>query len=161
MRKFKNITNRSFQIFMFFALIILFNQCKEPASLNALIISDADQQVTATIQTILENSGLFNADINKSKSPNFNNYDVVVLNLSQGDWSEQVKADFISYVNGGGGLVSLGASSLAFGEWPELNEVAGITTGAKPDRSNSAFSFTSERSGNSIAVFSDIKLIES
>ncbi len=142
MRKFKKIANSSIQIFMFFALIILFNQCKEPASLNALIISDADQQVTATIQTILENSGLFDADINKSKSPNFNNYDVVVLNLTQGEWEEKVKTEFISYVNGGGGLVSLGGSSLAFGEWSALNKVAGLTSGAKPDKSKAAFEFT-------------------
>ena len=127
---------------MVFTLIFLFNQCKEPASLNALIISDADQQVTRAMQTIVENSGLFNADINKSKSPKFGNYDVIVLHLSKADWSDEVKAAFISYVNGGGGLVSLGGSSLAFGEWTALNEVAGITTGAKPDISKEAFEFT-------------------
>lgn len=142
MKKMKNIMERSIQISLVLALVFSFNQCKEPASLNALIVSDADQQVTGTIQTILENSGLFNADINKSAQPNFTEYDVVVLNFTKGEWSDEVKSNFIKYVNGGGGVVSLGSSSLAFGNWVELNNVAGTTSGAKLHKSNSPHEFT-------------------
>ena len=141
MKNIKNIVERSIQISMVLVMVILFNQCKEPASLNALIVSDADEEVTSAIQTILENSGLFDADISKSAQPKFEEYDVVVLNLTKGDWSDEVKSNFINYVNNGGGVVSLGSSPLAFGDWVELNKIAGTTSGAKLSKSNSPHEF--------------------
>ena len=141
MKRLEFICRRGIQFIALFTLIIVFNQCKEPASLSALIVTDAGEHVSEDLQSILENTGLFDADINKAKAPNFSNYDVVVLNLSKGEWSDDVRSEFVSYINGGGGAVVLGASALAFGDWTELNKVTGLTTGAKIAKSKDAFEF--------------------
>jgi len=126
---------------MLFTIALIFNQCKEPASLNALIVSDSDEETTSGLQTILENTGLFDANITKSSSPDFADYDVVVLYLSKSDWSEKTKSDFISYVQTGGGVVFLGASAPAFGDWAALNEVAGTPVTEKLKKSKSVFEY--------------------
>ena len=126
---------------MLFALLVLFSQCKEPASLSALIISDAGQQSSASLKTILENSGLFDADINNGKSPNFEDYDVVVLSLSKGEWSEEVKTDFISYVKNGGGVVLLSNSANAFSNWSEYQKISGLRSDNSSGKSNDAYEY--------------------
>lgn len=134
-------SNKSIYYLVLIAFVVLFNQCKEPASLNALIVSDAPAVVSDDIQKILENTGLFNADISKGKSPNFSKYDVVVLNLIVAEWSDEVKDSFVSYVNGGGGVVAIGSSAYAFGDWPELNEIVGTTSAQQQEKSKEAFEF--------------------
>lgn len=141
MKKLNFVYSKSILGLMFFSLLVLFNQCKEPASLSALIISDGDQEVTSSLQTILENSGLFDADINKGKSPKFLEYDVVVLNIVQGEWSEEVKTDFTSYVKNGGGVVLLSNSGNAFADWSEYQKIAGLENTASVGKSNAAYDY--------------------
>lgn len=141
MRKVKFLYKKSILGLMLFAVLVLFSQCKEPASLNALIISDAGEESTASLQTILENSGLFDADINKGKSPKFVDYDVVVLNISEGEWAEDIKTDFISYVKNGGGVVLLSNSANAFSDWSEYQKVSGLSADNSSGKSNAAYDY--------------------
>jgi type 1 glutamine amidotransferase len=141
MMKFKIVYDRGIMIFLLFLLATLFHQCKDPASLSAVIITDAENQVSSDLQTILENTGLFDVDISGSGTPSFSNYDVVVLHLKKADWTDQAKNDFVSYVNGGGGVVVLAESALAFGNWTELNKIVGISTSSKAAISNEAFEY--------------------
>jgi type 1 glutamine amidotransferase len=66
---------------------------------------------------------------------------VVVLNLKKANWSDETKDSFISYVNGGGGVVVLSGSALAFGDWAELNQLVGVSTGKSPEMSNQVFEY--------------------
>ena len=141
MRNLTLLLTKTIWLIVVVGMLGLFNQCKEPASLSALIISDSENAIKEDLKTILENSGLFDAEISKEKTPDFAKYDVLVLHLSRAAWSEEVKSKFISYVNGGGGVVILGASSMAFGEWAELNKLVGITTGDNLSRSDESFEF--------------------
>lgn len=74
--------------------LILFTHCKEPASLNALVVSDRQDNSNKYIQTILENSGLFDVDIENGASPSFSKYDLVVMNLEKGSWEADTKEVF-------------------------------------------------------------------
>lgn len=123
------------------AITLLFSQCEAPASLNALIVSDSEAEVNQGIQTILENTGLFDADITKGNSPDFSDYDVIVLNLSEAAWSDNTKADFISYVQAGGGAVILGTTFSAFSDWTELTDVVGTPVTEKLSKSKEAFEY--------------------
>jgi flavodoxin len=89
-------------------------QCKEPASLSAVIVTDNTEAVNDMLKTVLENSGLFEVDINSNQNPEFTDYDVVVLNLENATWTDEVKANFKSYVTSGGGVVAIGPTVTAF-----------------------------------------------
>ena len=116
MMNFKNLYIKSLQLLVLLIMVMVFNQCKEPASLNAIIITDVGEEVGKDLQTILENTGLFDADISSAKSPNFSDYDVVILNVNKTDWSADTKEKFLGYVNSGGGVVALAGSAFAFDE---------------------------------------------
>ena len=59
-------------------------------------------------------------------SPEFKNYDAIILNFDQIEWSENTKKDFVSYVKDGGGVVVLHEANNAFPHWKEYNEVIGL-----------------------------------
>ena len=137
----KNLYIKSLQLLMLLTLVVVFNQCKEPASLNAIIITDAGGEVGKDLQTMLENTGLFDADISSAKSPKFSDYDVVILNVNKADWSADTKEKFLSYVNSGGGVVVLAGSAFAFDDFSELNKVFGISPGSGLKKSKDEFEF--------------------
>ena len=56
MMKLEQIYKRGAWILLLLSIAILFNQCKEPASLSAVIVTDADEQVSNDLETILENN---------------------------------------------------------------------------------------------------------
>jgi type 1 glutamine amidotransferase len=58
--------------------------------------------------------------------PKFSNYDVVMSNYNGERWSKETEADFVEYLRGGGGFVSVHAANNAFAEWPEYNEAIGL-----------------------------------
>ncbi|MBD5778346.1 ThuA domain-containing protein [Pelagicoccus sp. NFK12] len=83
----------------------------------------------------LENAGIFEVDTVVSPalgedmsefSPNFGEYDVIVLNYDGAEWSEPTKAAFVSYVKNGGGLVTIHGTNNSFAYWPEFNEIIGL-----------------------------------
>jgi type 1 glutamine amidotransferase len=58
--------------------------------------------------------------------PKFRDYAVVVGNYTGDAWPEAVRADFVQYVRGGGGLVIVHAADNAFPEWHEYNEMIAV-----------------------------------
>ncbi len=88
--------------------ILMFAQCSDPAGLNALLITDQNGESSENIKTILENTGLFNVETAQMSSTDFEGYDVVVLQINNGNLDESTKSSYEDYVNKGGGIVVLG-----------------------------------------------------
>ena len=61
-------------------------------------------------------------------APNFSDYDVVISNFGwrAAPWPEQTRADFESYVKGGGGFVCVHAADNSFPDWNAYNEMIGL-----------------------------------
>ncbi len=120
---------------------LFFTQCKEPASLNAVVITDQSGESGKNIQTILENTGLFDVDIEKGTSPNFNKCDLVVLNVDKGNWEDKTKEAFVAYVKNGGGVIVLGNAGNAFADWSEYQNIVGPVVEKTSGRSSEAYDF--------------------
>ncbi len=120
---------------------LFLSQCKDPASLNALIVSDSAPIVSGVLKKILKNSGLFDVDIQKGKSYDFADYDVVVLELENAEWPDEVKKELESYVSGGGGLVVLGSTIGSFKDWPEGEKIFGAKNGGELKKSKNAHDY--------------------
>lgn len=131
----------SIQYLILILSLVFFSKCKEPASLNAIVISDSQSVVNNYIKNILENTGLFDVDIQKGSMPDFTDYDIVVLNLEKADWSDEVKQSFETYISSGGGAVVLGTSINAFQDWPGSEKIFGLKTGEKLSKSNKAYDY--------------------
>jgi len=121
--------------------LLLLVQCKEPASLNALIVSDSANDINAMLKVILENSELFGVDVNKRDEPEFEQYDVVILNMQEGNWSDEAKSSFETYLRSGGGVVLLGPSISAFKDWSAGSEMFGINPVKAISKSNKAYDY--------------------
>ena len=87
------------------------------------------------LKDALEKTGLFQVDVLQappqggdfsSFQPEFQNYQVVVLDYNGDPWPENVKQSFVSYVENGGGVVVYHAANNAFPEWPEFNKIIGL-----------------------------------
>ena len=59
-------------------------------------------------------------------APNFENFDVVVLNYDGDSWPETTQAAFESFISGGGGLVTVHSTDNAFPKWPAFLEMTGV-----------------------------------
>ena len=129
MRKNKLSHIISIQFLLAFAMVLMFSQCKKPASLNAVIISDQKGETNENIKNILVNTGLFDADIKGSTFSNFKGYDLVVLNVQKAEWGADVKDDFSNYVKGGGGVVVMNTAANAFADWGSFSEISGVKPG--------------------------------
>lgn len=62
----------------------------------------------------------------KNWRPNFDAYDVVVLNYNGQSWPAPTKAAFVDYVRNGGGVLLVHAANNAFRDWPEFDDIIGI-----------------------------------
>ncbi|MEZ0389894.1 MAG: ThuA domain-containing protein, partial [Verrucomicrobium sp.] len=62
----------------------------------------------------------------QSWKPKFSDYAVVVSNYNGADWPEGVQKDFESYVQNGGGFVSVHAANNSFPAWKAYNEMIGV-----------------------------------
>jgi type 1 glutamine amidotransferase len=58
--------------------------------------------------------------------PKFKDYAVVVSNYNGELWPDQVRKEFVEFVRGGGGFVTVHAADNSFPEWPEYNEMIGL-----------------------------------
>lgn len=94
-------------------------------------------QVTIALQRILGEVGLFAVSVATAPpaggdfgafAPKFSAYATVVLNYDAPDerWPAALKASLESYVNAGGGLVSVHAADNAFPGWRAYNEMLGV-----------------------------------
>ena len=58
--------------------------------------------------------------------PEFDAFDVVVLDYEGDAWPETTKSALERFVKSGGGLVSVHATDNAFADWPAFNEMIGV-----------------------------------
>jgi type 1 glutamine amidotransferase len=93
--------------------------------------------VTPVLKKQLDETGLFQVDVVTAPAaggdlsafkPEFSKYQVVVFNYDAPDarWSNDLKAAFEKYVQGGGGFVSVHAADNAFPNWVAFNEMIGV-----------------------------------
>ena len=121
----------------FFIGCMGYSQAEQP--IKTLIITGQNNhnwQVShIVIQQILENSGLFNVDLAISPEKggemadfviDFAPYDLVVLDYNGDMWSEEVKSEFLKFVEKGGGVVVYHAADNAFPDWEEYNEICAL-----------------------------------
>lgn len=111
----------------------------ETAPQKVLIVTGQNyhdwKMTSAVLKQILEDTGLFRADIAVSppaKSdmsgfrPDFPAYKLVVLDYSGDPWPPPTQKAFIDYVKGGGGVVVYHSANNTFPDWPEYNEIIGL-----------------------------------
>ena len=114
------------------AIITPYNAEAKTKKLKALIVSGQNNhnwQVShRVLRLILDQSGLFECDIMltepaggdmSSFTPDFEKYDVVVLDYNGDRWPKQTDEAFVKYVKRGGGVVVYHAADNAFAEWEE------------------------------------------
>src|ERR1035438_7651508 len=104
------------------------------------------KRVTPVLKKELEETGLFQVDVVTAPlstsgelsrfKPDFNKYQVVVLNYDAPDWPADLKDSFERYLQNGGGLVSVHAADNAFPAWKEFNRMTGV--GGWRDRNQGA-----------------------
>ena len=83
------------------------------------------------IQMALDSAQCFNLDIDTIKNAqvditNFKDYDAVIMNLNQVEWTKKSKTAFENYIKNGGGLVVLHEADNAFPKWTEYNKMIGL-----------------------------------
>lgn len=85
--------------------------------------------MSACLTDVLSEYEAFNTDVVlmtepwESFSPNFSDYDVVVFNINDVQWSDQTKKNFEDYMHSGGGLVVVHEADNAFATWTEFNRM--------------------------------------
>ena len=121
------------------AMASLFLCCSETTPIKALVVSGQNNhnwQVShKVLKLILDNSGMFETDTlltpsaggDMSKfSPEFDKYDVVVLDYNGDRWSAETDSAFLKYVRNGGGVVIYHAADNAFADWEEFNRIIAL-----------------------------------
>ena len=87
------------------------------------------------LKMTLENSGLFRLDLAvspkegedmKDFAVDFSKYKLVVLDYNGDNWSAEMNAAFMKYVQNGGGVVVYHAADNAFTDWKEYNEIIAL-----------------------------------
>lgn len=96
-------------------------QVTTPVLVNAL---ESRGAFTVTVSTApVKNSP---ADAWKSWQPKFSDYAVVVSNYNGADWPETVQKSFETFVQNGGGFVSVHAANNSFPAWKAYNDMIGV-----------------------------------
>ncbi len=125
-------------IYMFVAALLLLTSCEAPKK-RVLIVSGQNNhnwQVShKVLEKILDNSGLFEADVVLSAPaggdmstfrPDFAKYDVVLLDYNGDRWPQETDHAFLDYVRNGGGVVVYHAADNAFAGWDEFNKIIAL-----------------------------------
>lgn len=125
--------------FLLVAVLPVIYACNEPEPIRALIVSGQNNHnwkvSHRAIKQILDNSGMFISDVvltppaggDMSRfNPNFDDYDVVVLDYNGDRWGEKVDEAFLKYVQKGGGIIVYHAADNAFAGWDEFNEIIAL-----------------------------------
>jgi uncharacterized protein len=95
------------------------------------------EKTTPVLKGILEQAAIFEVALSRSTpegskdgsyKPDFNKYDVVVINEGFGanDWSEATQKAFEKYMKEGGGMVSYHAANNAWPNWTEYNKMTAL-----------------------------------
>lgn len=125
--------------FLLVAVLSAIYACNEPEPIRALIVSGQNNHnwkvSHRAIKLILDNSGMFISDVvltppaggDMSRfNPNFDDYDVVVLDYNGDRWGEKVDEAFLKYVQKGGGIIVYHAADNAFAGWDEFNKIIAL-----------------------------------
>ena len=121
------------------AMTLAFSCCSETKPIRTLVVSGQNNhnwQVShKVLKLILDHSGMFQTDIvltpdkggdmNEFK-PEFDKYDVVVLDYNGDRWSAETDSAFLQYVRNGGGVVVYHAADNAFADWDEFNRIIAL-----------------------------------
>ncbi len=118
---------------------LMVQSCGTTAEHKALIITGQNnhnwEKSSIIIKDILDQTGIFETEIllsppaGESMSgflPEFNKFEVVILDYNGDPWPDKAKLDFVDYVKNGGGVVIYHAADNAFPEWKEYNEMIGL-----------------------------------
>ena len=121
------------------AMASLFLCCSEAKPIKALVVSGQNNhnwQVShKVLKLILDNSGMFETDTLLTPpaggdmhgfQPEFDKYDVVVLDYNGDRWSAETDSAFLKYVRNGGGVVVYHAADNAFADWEEFNRIIAL-----------------------------------
>jgi type 1 glutamine amidotransferase len=114
--------------------------CSQAADKIRVLIIDGQNNhdwktTTPILKQILEHTGRFTVDVATTPpakgdmqlfKPRFADYKVIVSNYNGEPWSEETKAAFEAYLNGGGGFVSVHAANNSFPQWKAYNEMIGL-----------------------------------
>lgn len=105
------------------------------------------QVTTPRMKKILEDSGRFTVDVatvpipadykpdlsgplprveSIKFRPTFADYDVVIGNYIGPRWPEETERDFVEFVSGGGGFVSVHSADNAFPDWADYSRMTGV-----------------------------------
>jgi type 1 glutamine amidotransferase len=124
-----------------FPLLVSCTDAADTAGKIRVLIVDGQnnhawQETTPVLKKILEHSGRFTVDVATSPAaksgkmaefkPKFADYKVIVSNYNGEPWSDETKAAFEAFVQGGGGFVSVHAADNSFPEWKAYNEMIGV-----------------------------------
>ena len=87
------------------------------------------------IRMILGNSDMFIVDIHTTPdweedinvyNPDFNKYDLVIINYAGNTWSESTRKNFEEYVSKGGGVVIVHSAITRMADWKAFDEMVGM-----------------------------------
>ncbi len=121
--------------------VAIFQVPAQPAKkkMKALIVTGQNNhnwQVShLALKYTLEGSELFQVDVAQTPAkggdmstfaPQFDRYDVVVLDYNGDRWSKQTDDAFVQYVKKGGGVVIYHAADNAFADWEEFNKIIAL-----------------------------------
>jgi len=116
----------------------------DAAPLRILMLSGANNHdwpaTTPLLKSILEERGRFTVYVETNvpamKPEVFKNYDAVLSNFNTfglknpGEvWNAAMHAAFVDFIRNGHGLVVVHAGSAVFYDWPEFQQIAGVTWG--------------------------------
>ncbi len=93
------------------------------------------RETTPVIKEYLEQAGIFTVDVatspdkgkdNSQFKPQFDKYDVVLMNYNGDNWTPETNAAFEKFVANGGGLVIYHAADNSFPQWKEYNQMIAV-----------------------------------
>ncbi|GHV48163.1 hypothetical protein FACS1894181_03210 [Bacteroidia bacterium] len=108
--------------------------------IKAMIVTGQDgshwwEGGSEALKMILENSQLFTVDMHitpgknediSAYHPDFDKYDLVVLNYGGKTWAEPARKHFEKYVSEGGGVLVIHSSIIPMDDWEEYNKMTGL-----------------------------------
>lgn len=120
------------------AIILSLLSCSNKP-IKALIVSGQNNHnwkvSHQALKQILDNSGKFTTDISLTPpaggnmnefNPQFDKYDVVILDYNGDRWSEKTDSAFLRYVDKGKGVIIYHAADNAFATWEEYNKIIAL-----------------------------------
>ncbi len=130
---------KTYSLLLLLAGFLFFQSCQEKTAYRALVVTGQSNHNWAAsapiLKILLDQTKLFTTDIAQTPKeggdmnsfhPNFQKYNVVVMDYNGQSWSDQTKSAFLEFVKNGGGVVIYHEADNSFPEWKEYNEIIGL-----------------------------------